>query len=82
MKIILLIFSLSCFLTSYGQTIINVKSTSVDSTKIAILSSELIQKYIFQKECKEAKLTDNEAIIVDLLLNSLYKTAAIISAIE
>jgi hypothetical protein len=68
MKIILLIFSLTCFFASYGQTIIKVKSTSVDSTKIAILSSELIQKYIFQKECKEAKLTDNDAIIVDSLL--------------
>jgi hypothetical protein len=64
---------ISCFifcLKIHGQTNVSSrdKIVSLDTTKITILSSELILKYIFNKNCIESKLNNEEVITVDLLL--------------
>ena len=64
---------ISCFIFCikiHGQTNISSrdKIVSLDTTKIAILSSDIILKYIFNKNCIKSKLNNEEVATVDLLL--------------
>jgi hypothetical protein len=70
MKNYLFIFCFIFCLKIHGQTNVSSqdKIVSLDTTKIAILSSDIILKYIFNKNCIESNLSNEEVINVDLLL--------------